>query len=95
MTGTEFIKMLKEVNYEHDLEIKMSETSAKEMFYRVGLTNIHETPNSLLVSDAQDFDTFVQFFKSKKTYTTSGYLQTSIELHEAIHQQLKELGWLK
>lgn len=68
--------------------------TAKEMFEKAGYTKVSENENGVLYEDCLSQ---VAFFKKEKlygVYTRLRKYKASTDLHSAIHQQLKELGWI-
>ena len=63
--------------------------TAKEMFEELGFKKIDTSDSTILY--VRGFDE-VWFNIPLKSY--SSLYRITIELHKAIHQQLKELGWL-
>lgn len=67
---------------------------AQEMFEKAGYIKVSENENGVLYEDCLSQ---VAFFKKDKTYgvyTRFKKFKASTSLHNAIHQQLKELGWI-
>ena len=78
--------------------------SAKEMFEQLGFkdTNSDEAILNYVISNGK-IQGYVRFYILEREYTVwtsdvcNKYLRYSpvpVEWHKAIHQQLKELGWL-
>lgn len=69
--------------------------TAQEMFEKAGYKKVSENENGVLYEDCLSQ---VAFFKKDKTYgvyTRIREYKANIKLHNAIHQQLKELGWIE
>ncbi len=69
--------------------------TAQEMFEKAGYTKVSENKNGVLYEDCLSQ---VAFFKKDKTYgvfTRFTKFKASTDLHNAIHWQLKELGWIE
>lgn len=69
--------------------------TAQEMFEQLGFEKTSENENGILYSE---IFTQVAFFKKDKkygVYTRMKEYKASVNLHNAIHQQLKELGWIE
>ena len=95
-----------QVDYENSEEIKTlqelvdkveSKTTAKEMFEKIGyeLSVYHVTDDGkddYIINYHKDTQ-FIIFSYLNKGYRTMGVI--TIELHLAIAQQIKELGWLQ
>lgn len=65
---------------------------AKEMFELLGYTYI-KNESSIYCDDFNNEEKFFSFYLQEKRVFV-GYYSYSIEEHKAIHQQMKELGWL-
>jgi hypothetical protein len=69
--------------------------TAKEMFAECGLTEIADFEHYIVVYDQNSDDLSITFYKGLKYYEVSDGGAVDMELHKAITQKLKELGWLK
>jgi len=69
---------------------------AKEMFEELGFEFVDENRYSgvCIIYRKPYSKVEVFFIKSVKTYCLYNSRDVSVELHKAITQQLKELGWL-
>lgn len=69
--------------------------TAQQMFEELGYEKTSENENGILYSDI--FSQVAFFKKDKKygVYTIMKKFKASTNLHKAIHQQLKELGWIE
>ena len=73
--------------------------TAKEMFEKMSFKQIEEDEYSLkYYSNERYYDVDVYFNKENQTYIVVYDIEfprfITLELHKAIHQQMKELGWL-
>ena len=74
--------------------------TAKEMFEKLSFKQIEEDEYSLkYYSNEIYYDVTVYFNKEKQSYIVTYNIEIprsiTLELHKAIHQQMKELGWLE
>lgn len=74
---------------------------AKEMFENLDFVEVARTNKGLWYQNSRNND-FIFFDLEEKEYSSwccndyADYItrEISVDLHKAIHQQLKELGWL-
>jgi hypothetical protein len=69
--------------------------TAEEMFAECGLDTIVTFPHYFVVYGQNSDDLSITFYKGLKCYEVSDGGAVDMELHKAITQKLKELGWLK
>ena len=70
------------------------ELSADEMFKKLGFYTVIYNEGEIIKWVNENIDCAICFYKDDKDYAVSGNSYINLEIHNAIHQQIKELGWI-
>lgn len=74
--------------------IKDKKLRAKEMFENLGFYKRVHNNGNIIEWRHKEIHFMISFYKHDKDYAVFGYCYINLEIHKAIHQQCKELGWI-
>lgn len=70
--------------------------AAKEMFEKLGYLILENEWSIIFLDKGNETEFRVSFYKGENVYLVQTFNSVvSLELHLAIHQQMKELGWIE
>lgn len=93
--ATSFVKdLLEEYKKLKKLSLKDKKLSADEMFKKLGFYKRVHNNGNIIEWRHKEIHFMISFYKHDKDYAVFGYCYINLEIHKAIHQQCKELGWL-